>query len=357
MLTGARRGVSGNGAVTRRARVSSSDRTEFPATVTGPSASDVAEGGQAQEAGVHHRSQHVFAYICLEPPQPLSLRTRQAKTRHFVIFGTNKSHQIGDPRHRRPGVCLYILHDPPPSVHGRVTDPPCASVGSRGISRDWPNACNQIATSRLDNWQVLARQAVVRMTPRQVEHALSLSAGRMVEAVMIWNEPNNLSHWDFELDRGWTAFAEMARLACQAIRAERRRLTRVLGGISPIDAAFMQNRKQQGVLNRVCTIARHLSVVPLRGSAPRSRCQVAEAAWRQIPADRAQLGRQPSRRRARMVRSTDGGARRFRRDAPRRLPALDVCSICAKYLVAALCRWGAVAVRQRHRRGLRRGSH
>ena len=24
----------------------------------------------------------------------------------------------------------------------------------------------------------------------------------MVEAVMFWNEPNNMSHWDFELDPG-----------------------------------------------------------------------------------------------------------------------------------------------------------
>src|SRR5215213_2329564 len=24
----------------------------------------------------------------------------------------------------------------------------------------------------------------------------------MIEAVMLWNEPNNLSHWDFEIDPG-----------------------------------------------------------------------------------------------------------------------------------------------------------
>ena len=31
----------------------------------------------------------------------------------------------------------------------------------------------------------------------------------MVEAVMIWNEPNNLSHWDFELDPGWRLFGDL----------------------------------------------------------------------------------------------------------------------------------------------------
>ena len=29
----------------------------------------------------------------------------------------------------------------------------------------------------------------------------------MIEAVMLWNEPNNKSHWDFELDPGLGAFA------------------------------------------------------------------------------------------------------------------------------------------------------
>ncbi len=33
----------------------------------------------------------------------------------------------------------------------------------------------------------------------------------MVEAVMLWNEPNNLSHWDFKLDPEWKMFAEMAK--------------------------------------------------------------------------------------------------------------------------------------------------
>lgn len=31
----------------------------------------------------------------------------------------------------------------------------------------------------------------------------------MMEAVMLWNEPNNLSHWDFEIDRGGMEFARM----------------------------------------------------------------------------------------------------------------------------------------------------
>ena len=32
----------------------------------------------------------------------------------------------------------------------------------------------------------------------------------MIEAAMIWNEPNNKSHWDLEADPDWSQFARMA---------------------------------------------------------------------------------------------------------------------------------------------------
>ena len=57
----------------------------------------------------------------------------------------------------------------------------------------------------------------------------------MVEAVMFWNEPNNKSHWDFEIDPEWKQFSTMVRAAGQAVQRQNPRLTRVLGGISPID--------------------------------------------------------------------------------------------------------------------------
>jgi beta-xylosidase len=79
----------------------------------------------------------------------------------------------------------------------------------------------------------------------------------MVEAVMLWNEPNNLSHWDFELDRGWQQFAAMAKLAGQAVHAANPDLPRVLGGISPIDPAFLTNMEAQGVLSEVDAVAVH----------------------------------------------------------------------------------------------------
>ncbi len=79
----------------------------------------------------------------------------------------------------------------------------------------------------------------------------------MIEAAMIWNEPNNQSHWNFQLDPGWTRFARMARLAGEAIRSEHPTLPRVLGGISPIDPDFILNMQGQGVLDHVDAVAVH----------------------------------------------------------------------------------------------------
>jgi beta-xylosidase len=79
----------------------------------------------------------------------------------------------------------------------------------------------------------------------------------VIEAVMLWNEPNNLSHWDFTIDPEWKQFAAMARLAGAAVRAERPGLTRVLGGTSPIDASFLRLLDAQGGLDEVDAVAIH----------------------------------------------------------------------------------------------------
>ncbi len=79
----------------------------------------------------------------------------------------------------------------------------------------------------------------------------------MVEALMLWNEPNNLSHWNFQIDRDWSIFARMVNLAADAIHAENSSVSRVLGGISPIDANFICNMQQKCVLHHVEAIAVH----------------------------------------------------------------------------------------------------
>jgi beta-xylosidase len=79
----------------------------------------------------------------------------------------------------------------------------------------------------------------------------------VVEAVMLWNEPNNLSHWDFEIDPEWRIFSGMVKAASSAIAAERPGLPRVLGGMSPIDPGFVRTLERQGVLEAVDVVAVH----------------------------------------------------------------------------------------------------
>jgi beta-xylosidase len=79
----------------------------------------------------------------------------------------------------------------------------------------------------------------------------------MIEAAMIWNEPNNKSHWDPEIDPDWTRFAEMASLAGQAMAQAAPGLPRILGGISPIDPGFIQNLSGRGVFEHVDVVAVH----------------------------------------------------------------------------------------------------
>jgi beta-xylosidase len=79
----------------------------------------------------------------------------------------------------------------------------------------------------------------------------------MIEAAMIWNEPNNKSHWDPEIDPDWARFALMAAAAGKAIRSADRSVRRVLGGISPIDPSFIANMAARGVLDEMDVVAVH----------------------------------------------------------------------------------------------------
>ena len=79
----------------------------------------------------------------------------------------------------------------------------------------------------------------------------------MVEAVMLWNEPNNLSHWDFKVDSDWKMFAAMAIAGARAVRRVNPELKIVLGGISPIDPNFIRLMGSHGVLDAVDVVALH----------------------------------------------------------------------------------------------------
>ncbi len=79
----------------------------------------------------------------------------------------------------------------------------------------------------------------------------------MVEAVMLWNEPNNLSHWDFKVDPDWRMFARMIIAAAKEIRRINPQLTIALGGMSPVDPNFVKLLGSYGVLDYVDVVAIH----------------------------------------------------------------------------------------------------
>jgi len=79
----------------------------------------------------------------------------------------------------------------------------------------------------------------------------------MIEAVKVWNEPNNLSHWDFQMDPNWKIFSAMTRLGSATIKEVNPDLPIVLGGMSPIDPSFLKILQDQGALENIDVVAVH----------------------------------------------------------------------------------------------------
>ena len=81
-----------------------------------------------------------------------------------------------------------------------------------------PNAAAAEAMLRSAGFEILAHPEEEVYVCRRVERPAGAGAvyparggrGGMIEAVKIWNEPNNKSHWDPALDPEWDRFAEMA---------------------------------------------------------------------------------------------------------------------------------------------------
>lgn len=79
----------------------------------------------------------------------------------------------------------------------------------------------------------------------------------MVEAIVLWNEPNNLSHWNFHLDPGWERYAQMVKAGSQAIRRINSDLPIVLGGVSSCDCDFLRTMANLGVMEYVDIVGVH----------------------------------------------------------------------------------------------------
>ncbi|MDX3911094.1 MAG: beta-xylosidase [Sphingobium sp.] len=79
----------------------------------------------------------------------------------------------------------------------------------------------------------------------------------MIEGAMIWNEPNNKSHWDPEVDPDWSIYADTVVRAGESIRRANPDVKRVLGGMSPIDPFWVQRMREMGALDAVDVVAVH----------------------------------------------------------------------------------------------------
>jgi beta-xylosidase len=79
----------------------------------------------------------------------------------------------------------------------------------------------------------------------------------VIEAAMIWNEPNNKSHWDPEIDPDWSLYADHVIRAGRSIQAINPAITRVLGGMSPVDPLWVKRMEAHGALDEVDVVAVH----------------------------------------------------------------------------------------------------
>ena len=78
----------------------------------------------------------------------------------------------------------------------------------------------------------------------------------MLTSIKIWNEPNNVSHWDLDLDPDWARFTGLLESAVAGVRRHSD-LPIVLGGLSPIDPRFLRSLDARDALRGVDVLALH----------------------------------------------------------------------------------------------------
>jgi len=79
--------------------------------------------------------------------------------------------------------------------------------------------------------------------------------GSCFEYVELWNEPNNLSEWDWTLDPNWLIFCEM--IGAAAYWARQRGKKTVLGGMAPVDPQWLGFMIQRGVVEHIDVVGLH----------------------------------------------------------------------------------------------------
>ncbi|SNB47497.1 GDP-mannose 4,6-dehydratase [Geobacter sp. DSM 9736] len=79
--------------------------------------------------------------------------------------------------------------------------------------------------------------------------------GEHFDYIELWNEPNNLSEWDWTLDVHWTKFGEM--IGGAAYWARQRGKKTVLGGMSPVDGQWLSRMFELGVMDHIDVVGIH----------------------------------------------------------------------------------------------------
>ncbi len=79
--------------------------------------------------------------------------------------------------------------------------------------------------------------------------------GHHFNYIELWNEPNNRSEYDYLLDESWDGFAKMIRMA--SYWAKQLGKKTVLGGMSPIDPAWLKHIADKGALEFIDVIGIH----------------------------------------------------------------------------------------------------
>lgn len=79
--------------------------------------------------------------------------------------------------------------------------------------------------------------------------------GHLFEYVELWNEPNNLSEYDWRLDPHWYTFCDMVGRAANTARNHGKKT--VLGGMAPVDPAWLEHIFNNGLMPYIDVIGIH----------------------------------------------------------------------------------------------------
>lgn len=151
-------------------------------------------------------------------------------------------------RHLRSGVSWADWHTPEgrewydwlfPAIAARVEFLPCVLYTPPSLG-------------------VVASTAAPPRVPKDYADFIDLLITRYgdhFEWLELWNEPNNLSDWDWRVDPGWHTFAEMVGGA--AYWAQQRGKRTVLAGMAPCDPNWIALMCERGVMAHIDAVGIH----------------------------------------------------------------------------------------------------